>query len=372
MRQVGQPGLINLAAGVPAPELLPVAALEKAFGTATKKVGQPMWAYQTPEGHLPLRETIARRLANRGVKLAGKEVVITSGCTQALHLSIQTLAGPGDIVACESPCYYNTLEQIAASGARVLPLPTDPNTGLLFQQAETLLKRFRPKVLVVCSSLSNPTGATIPEKDRPRWVALAKQLKMIIIEDDIYAELCEGVPPPPLRAYDDGSTVVYVTSFCKTVSPGLRVGCMIPGQWFEPLVAGKCMADIHGSLVSEATLDAFLSSRAMEAHLKQFKKVCAKKRHLARKTILEHFPVGTTVSEPRGGYMLWVELPGKMNLRKLSEKALKSGVSFARGDVFGCTLPQVSGMRINCARVTEGKLAEGLEGLGKMIRSRHD
>jgi DNA-binding transcriptional MocR family regulator len=367
MRQVGQPGLINLAAGVPAPELLPVKDLEKAFAAAAKKVGQPMWAYQTPEGHLPLRETIARRLETRGVKLEGKEVFITSGCTQALHLSIQCLAGPGDIVACESPCYYNTLEQIAASGARALPLPTDPNTGLIFDQAEKVLKRFRPKVLVVCSSLSNPTGATLPEKDRPRWVALAKALKMIIIEDDIYAELCEGATPPPLRAYDDGSTVVYVSSFCKTVSPGLRVGCMIPGKWFEPMVERKCMADIHGSLVSEATLDAFLNSAAMESHLKRFKRVCAKKRHLARNAILECFPSGTTVSDPRGGYMLWVELPEKRDLQKISEATLKRRVSFAKGDVFSCSHAQVSGMRINCARVTEKELVEGLKVIGKQM-----
>jgi DNA-binding transcriptional MocR family regulator len=302
------------------------------------------------------------------MRIEGREVVITSGCTQALHLAIQTLAGPGDLVACESPCYYNTLEQIEASGARALPLPADPNNGLIFDQAEKLLKRYRPKVLVVCSSLSNPTGATIPEKDRPRWVALARRLKMIIIEDDIYAELCEGVPPPPLRAYDDGSTVVYVTSFCKTVSPGLRVGCMIPGKWFEMLTAAKCMADIHGSLVSEATLDAFLNSAAMGSHLKRFKKICAGKRLLARKVIQENFPAGTTVSEPRGGYMLWVELPGKRDLGRVSRVALEAGVSFAKGDVFACGTPRVSGMRINCARVTEVKLAEGLRELGCITR----
>jgi DNA-binding transcriptional MocR family regulator len=368
MMQVGQAGLVNLAAGVPAPELLPVEALIEAFTVATQTVGQPMWAYQTPEGHLPLRNTIAERLILRGVKISGDEIVITTGCTQALHLTIQSLVGPGDVVACESPCYYNTLEQIAAAGAQALPLPMDMATGLIFSESEKLLKQYRPKLLVVCSSLSNPMGATIPEKDRPKWVELARRLNITIIEDDIYAELCEGVTPPPLRAYDDGSTVVYITSFCKTVSPGLRVGFTIPGKWFEAMIGRKCLADIHGSLVSEATLDAFLKSPDMKKHLETFKKICADKRVLARKTILASFPLGTVVSNPRGGFMLWVELPDKIDLQKLTEQTLQAGVSFAQGDVFGCGQVERSAMRINCARVTSEELVRGLVILGELIK----
>jgi DNA-binding transcriptional MocR family regulator len=367
MRQVGDPSLINLAAGVPAPDLLPVLGLKKAFNQATRNVGRGMWAYQTPEGHLPLRRTMAERLSGRGVKVRGEEVIVTTGCTQALHLALRCLVNAGDVVACESPCYYNTLEQIADRGAQALPLPCAAEGGLIFEGAEKILRRYRPKVLVLCSTLSNPTGATMPEEDRPRWVALARQLGMTILEDDIYGELSEGKIPQPLRAYDDGSTVIYVSSYCKTVSPGLRVGCIVPGQWFEQVAAAKCMADIHGSLVSEATLDAYLNSADMERHLVKLRRICRRKRKLARETILKTFPQGTRVSDPCGGYMLWVELLERVDLGAVARKARTRGVSFASGDAFACAEPAVSAMRINCARVQEGELVAGLEKLGKLL-----
>lgn len=371
MRQVGQAGLINLAAGVPSPDLLPTAALKDSFFKATKQVGKSMWAYQTPEGHLPLRESMACRLGHRKVTVTGSDVIITTGCTQALHIALHTLVKKGDLVACESPCYYNTLEQIETAGGHALPLPTDPNTGIIFHEAKKLLIKYRPSVLVVCSTLSNPTGATIPEEDRPKWVELAKELNIVILEDDIYAELCEGPIPSPLRAYDDGSTVVYVSSYCKTVSPGLRVGCVLPGIWFEKIVARKCMADMHGSLVSEVTLDSFISSDQLEIHLKKLRKICLKKRGLAQRAIADCFPVGTIISEPRGGFILWVILPIKIDLNRLATQGLSQNVSFASGDAFSCVKPQVSAMRINCAKVSETELTLGLKKLGQLIKTFH-
>ncbi|NJK93339.1 MAG: PLP-dependent aminotransferase family protein [Blastochloris sp.] len=367
MRQVGQPGLINLAAGVPAAELLPVEGLKRAFRKATQELGRGMWVYQTPEGHGPLRETLAHRLRGRGVKLAGSDVLITTGCTQALHLAIRAVAGPGDVVACESPCYYNTLEQIAGVGARALPLPMSRERGLWLEEAEVLLKRHRPKAMVLCSTLSNPSGASIAPRDRRKWVEMARRLGVTIIEDDIYAELSDGRAPKPLRAYDDGSTVLYVTSYCKSVSPGLRVGCAVPGRWFESMVAMKCQADLHGSLLSEATLDAFLKSPDMEKHGERLKEVCRRKRAKARGVMEACFPEGTEISRSEGGFMLWVELPERRDLKAVSEKALRRGVSFARGEVFSCVAPQRSGMRINCAKVTEEELVRGLEILGECL-----
>jgi DNA-binding transcriptional MocR family regulator len=369
MQQVGQKDLINLAAGVPAPELLPVEELKKAFRLATQKAGLSMWAYQTPSGHGPLRMTMAARLGARGLKITGEDVLITTGCTQALHLALQTLVRPGDIVACESPCYYNTLEQISAAGGLALPLPSNANTGLVLKSAEALLKKYRPKVLVLCSTLSNPTGASIPEEDRPRWVQLARRLGLTIIEDDIYAELCEGIVPPPLRAFDDGSHVLYVSSFCKTVSPGLRVGCAVPGKWMQPMLERKCMADLHSSLVSEATLDAFLCSPAMGKHLVNLQKTCALKRALGTKAVRDYFPEGTLISEPRGGFILWVQLAKKINMKMLEAKALQEGVSFAKGEVFACATTRVSAMRLNCARVSEAQLVKGIKILGGLIKS---
>ena len=367
MRQVERPGLVNLAAGVPSPDLLPVADLKRAFRTATEEDGRTMWAYQRPEGHAVLRGRIAARLKRRGVKVQAADVILTNGCTQALHLAISVLAGPGAVVACESPGYYNMLEQIYSTGSRALPLPVDFNRGIHLEEAERLLRRHRPKCLVVCTTLSNPTGATMPQDRRRRLAVLCRELGIVLIEDDIYGELCDAGAPRPLRALDDGNNVIYVSSFCKSVSPGLRVGYIVPGKWYDPVVRRKCNSDLHCSVVSESILSAFLGSGAFEKHLDVLRKKCARRRETVREAVLEYFPKGTLVSEPQGGFLLWAELPFKLDSLKWSERAVAAGVSFARGDVFLTAPPRRTCLRLNCARATEGDLEPGIRKLADLI-----
>ncbi len=367
MRQVEKPGLINLAAGVPSPSLLPVEELKQAFRSATALEGREMWAYQRPEGHAGLRGQIARNLVKRGVQAGPEDVLLTTGCTQALHLAISTLAGPGDLVACESPGYYNMLEQIHATGARVLPLPVDINSGLLLDVAEPLLKKHRPKCLVICSSLSNPTGGTLPPAKRKDLVRLCRELGIVVIEDDIYGELCDGGAPNPVRAYDDGSHVIYVSSFCKSVSPGLRVGCMLPGKWFERVVRLKCNADLHSSVVTEATLCAFLQRGGLERHLSKLHAQCRRRRESVRRAVLQYFPAGTKVSDPQGGFLLWLELPHKLDSAAWSERAKSKGVSFARGEVFLTSPARRGCLRLNCARAEESDLEKGIRILAELL-----
>jgi len=369
MRQLERPGLINLAAGVPNPDLLPVTALKKAFADANRRSGKAMWAYQTPEGHAGLREQIALRLSRRKCPVKAGQIIVTTGCTQALHLALRTLVKPGEIVACESPCYYNLLEQIHDTGARALPLPTDMNRGLRLDETERLIKRHRPKCLVVCSSLSNPTGATLSVPARRALVKMCRHWGVLLVEDDIYGELCDNGAPPPLRAFDDGSVVVYVTSFCKSVSPGLRVGCLIAGPAFEKAVRLKCQADLHSSVVAEATLCEFMRAGEMDGHLRALRTTCVERRKLVREAVQEYFPTGTRVSNPQGGFLLWVELPQPVNAEKWSDAAMQRGVSFARGEVFLTGPAQRGCLRLNCAKAALRDLRKGIQLLAECLNS---
>ena len=367
MRQVEKPGLINMAAGVPSPDLLPVRELKQAFRAATAGEGRDMWAYQQPAGHAGLREQIAKRLRSRGVAGKGENIILTTGCTQALHLAISALVKPGDLVACESPGYYNMLEQIYQAGAKALPLPVDINSGILLDGAEGVLRRYRPKCLVVCSSLSNPTGATLPPAGRRSLVRLCAELGIVVIEDDIYGELCEGVVPKPVRAYGNSEQVIYVTSFCKSVSPGLRVGCIVAGKWFETVSRLKCNSDLHSSVVSEATLCAFLKSGAFDRHLAVLRKNCRGRRKLVRDAVIRYFPEGTKVSDPQGGFLVWVELPFKLDSAAWAARTRAGNVSFARGEVFLTGAAARSCLRLNCARAAESDLENAVRILAEEI-----
>jgi DNA-binding transcriptional MocR family regulator len=370
MRQVSDDGLINLAAGVPAVSLLPVKELGQAHAAAVKAGRGSCYAYQLPEGDSGLRAELADRLQSRGVNLPGgkDEVLLTTGCTQALRIALELLVKPGDVVACESPCYYNLLEQIEALGAKALPVPTDISDGITPEALEPMLKKYRPACLVVCSSLSNPSGATIPEENRPVLVELCRSYGVKIIEDDIYAELRDGGALLPLRAWDDGSQVLYVSSYCKSVAPGLRVGVFLPGPFFEAAAQQRCLETMHGSTLAESILREFLAAGAMEKHLKRLGKTCRQRRLIVREAVLECFPPGTVCSEPQGGFMLWAVLPKALDLEKISQLTLQHGVSFARGEVFLTGKPRQACMRLNCARASEEELRQGIEVIGKALK----
>jgi DNA-binding transcriptional MocR family regulator len=369
MRQADEPGLINLAAGVPGLDALPAQALSAAFTRAFEKEGAGLFAYHHPEGDHALREHLAARLRSRGAQVIGKQLITVTGCTQGLQLMLSVLVKPGDIVAVEAPGYYGLLELLSTAGVRILPLPVADENGIDPDQAEPLLAHWKPRCLIVCAALSNPSGATIPDANRIRLVEICRAHGVRLIEDDIYGELVDGGPPKTMLAWDDGSTVSYVSSFSKSVSPGLRVGVCAPGTLHEDYAARKCQQDLHSAVTSEVMLREFLESGAFDPHLAQLRQRNRGRRALALAAIEHSFPKGTIVRPPRGGYMLWVELPRLVDLAQLKKTARQSRIVFADGTVFFTQPPGKSCLRLNCARATEQELVFALETLGRILSS---
>ena len=369
MRQADEPGLINLAAGVPGLDSLPAEALREAFARAFEHEGAKMFAYHHPEGDHGLRELLAARLNARGASVKGSQLVTVTGCTQGLSVLLSLLVQPGDIVACEAPAYYGMLELLSVAQVRVLPLPVTGGEGIDPAQAEALLARWKPRCLIVCTSLSNPSGATVPEANRERLVEICRENGVRLIEDDIYGELVDGGAPRTMLAYDDGATVSYVSSFSKSVSPGLRAGVCVPGTLHEEFAARKCQQDLHSSVVSEVALREFLEKDALDPHLARLRERNRRRRELALAAIQRSFPDGTRVTPPRGGYMLWAELPRAVDLATVRDAARRERVVFAAGSVF-FTQPQASScIRLNCAKADEPELVSGLEALGAILRA---
>lgn len=370
MREAGEPGLINLAAGVPATETLPAAELAAAFARAFAHEGQAMCAYHWPEGDFALREMLAARLREqRGAAIRGEQVITVTGCQQGLQLMLAAVARPGDVVACEVPAYYALLELISTSGARILPVPVRNGEGIDPAEAEELFERWKPRMFFVCSSLANPSGATMPVTNRERLVQICRAHGVRLVEDDIYGELVDGGPLATMLAFDDGRTVSYVSSLSKTVSPGLRVGVCVPGSVHEEVAILKCRQDMHSSVVSEVALRHFLEMGALDPHLARLRARNVVRRKIACSTIERAFPAGTKVWPQVGGYMVWVELPNLVDLAALRARARAQHVVFAAGDVFFPAPPERSYLRLNCAKASEEELVRGLETLGGILRT---
>jgi 2-aminoadipate transaminase len=368
MRQAGNPNLINLAAGLPSVDCVPKAALKRAFDAAFAEEPDVALGYHTPDGDYPLREKIAERLARRGVSVTPEQMVITTGCTQALHGMIRLLAQPGDIVACEAPAYYATLEMLGDTGIRVLPIPVRNSQGVDLDLVATLFERYRPKFFVVCSTLSNPSGATMPNDARRALVEICRKSDTQILEDEIYGELSEIEGLRPIRSYDDGSTVSYVTSFSKTVAPGIRVGVCVPGGNTDRFAQLKCQQDMHSATLCEVAFRKYLEGADLDSHLKYLKALNRQRRQIGRELVEQYFPEGTIIWIPDGGFLLWVEVPPSIDIEAAYQAALSKNVAFSRGKSFFTTPDaKVSAMRINCSRPTTNELVQGLETLGNIL-----
>jgi 2-aminoadipate transaminase len=367
MRQVGDPGLINLAAGLPSVHCVPKADLREAFAATLEENADEALGYHVPDGDVRLRQLLVDRFHRRGINTSVDQMVITTGCSQALHGMIRLLARPGDVVACEAPAYYATLEIIGDLGLKVMPIPVKDRDGIDFELAHTLFRRFRPKLFVICSTLSNPSGATIPNDIRKALVELCRETGTRILEDEIYGELSEIADLKPIRAFDDGSIVSYVTSFSKTVAPGLRIGVCLPGVDANPFALLKCQQDMHSATLCEVAFRRYFETGRLDSHLDFLRRLNRERRELGLRVIEECFPASAKVWKPVGGFLLWVELPPGIEMEGVYRNALKEKVAFCPGSAFYTSEEQAIGaMRLNCSRPSEDQLVKGLMVLGKL------
>jgi len=370
MRQTEDPHVINLAAGIPSADFLPLDALRTALEGELASRAREMFSYHRPEGASLLREAIRDYLGVRGVGVQPHQILVTTGCSGALATMMNTVLKRGDTVVCEAPAYYGQLELLRAIGVKFRTVNTavgqEPDPA---KWEKALKAKPKPKLLVVTSTLSNPSGATLKEEWRPRMVEMCKKMGVPILEDDIYGDLLGRARPKPMHAYDDGSTVLYVTSFSKTVAPGLRIGFALPGKWMDAAADRQCRQTIHGGVPPEFITASFLRSGRMEGHLEMLRSVYAKRRELAGGILSRELPDEIRADDPSGGYMLWVRGGRPSVMEAVSKQCLAKGVAVVGGGIFFANPPKEACFRLNCARATPEDLARGVGIFCEVLKS---
>jgi DNA-binding transcriptional MocR family regulator len=370
MRQTEDPHVINLAAGIPSADFLPLDALRTALEGELASRAREMFSYHRPEGASLLREAIRDYLGVRAVNVQSDQILVTTGCSGALATMMNTVLKRGDTVVCEAPAYYGQLELLRAIGVKFRTVSTavgqEPDPA---KWEKALKAKPKPKLLVVTSTLSNPSGATLKEEWRPRMVEMCRKMGVPILEDDIYGDLLGRGRPKPLRAYDDGSTVLYVTSFSKTVAPGLRIGFTLPGKWMDAAADRQCRQTIHGGVPPEFITASFLRSGRMAGHLEMLRSVYAKRRELAGGILSRELPEGIRADDPSGGYMLWVRGGRPSLMDEVAKQCLAKGVAVVGGGIFFANPPKEACFRLNCARATPEDLARGVGIFCEVLKS---
>lgn len=323
----------------------------------------------SPYGYGPLREWLLEQGRAEGTVREGDDLIVTSGCQQALDLLERTLVRPGDTVAVEDPVYPGLRDVFARGGARVAGVPVGPG-GIDAEALARLLERGELAALAVTPSFQNPTGATLALETRQHLLRLARQAGVAVIENDIYGGLrYEGKDLPSLKRLDDSRLVIQVRSVSKLALPGLRVGWVTgPREVVRRLADWKQTADLHSDHLSQAVLLRLLESGRLEAHRRRLVAAGRERLRAVLQGCAKHLPEGTRFTRPQGGSNVWVRLPEGMDAERLLARAEAAGASYLPGRLFAVQRVEAHALRLNIAGLEPASIEEGLQILGRIFR----
>ena len=366
-----QPEIISFAGGLPAPELFPVAAIAQAHAEVFAEEGPQALQYSTTEGVRPLREWVARRVAERGTRITADNVVMTTGSQQAIDIVAKVFLDPGDEVIVENPCYLAALQSFSGFEARFIPVESDDH-GMRTDQVEAALRRSRPKLIYVVSEFSNPKGTSLSAERREHLVSLARQFGVPVFEDDPYSELrYMGECLRPLAAYDEDGWVISASTFSKTLSPGIRIGWVAAAEKvIQELIIAKQAADLHTSTIEQRATARLLQTFDYDGHIATLRRVYGERCMAMRNAIEAHFPSETKWTRPEGGLFLWVELPERVHAREVFAEALEQKVAFVTGDAFFAGERRHNFMRLNFSNQQPEMIEEGIKRIAGVLKRR--
>ncbi|MBL9015041.1 MAG: PLP-dependent aminotransferase family protein [Myxococcales bacterium] len=371
LQAMRDPELLPFGCATIDPTYLPIAALNRIVTQVTREMTTVGARYEGAPGLLTLRRQIARRSVDAGVALSEADLCTTIGATEGLSLALRAVAKPGDVIAVESPAYFGVLQAIEGLGMRALEIPASPRTGFDVSALEEIVRTQPVRAVVVTPTVSNPTGSIMPDDEKERLVKVTRKLDLPVIEDDVYGELVfDGSRPRPLRAFagpSDDSHVLLVSSVSKTLAPGYRVGWIAGGRWHDQIVRIKYSQSLACPTLPGMAVAEFLASGGYDRHLRRLRAAVAGNVERYREAIATQFPDGTRVSAPRGGFVLWVELPPGVDALALHEQALRRRIVVAPGPLFSARQRFANFIRISAGSPWSDRVADGIRTLARLI-----
>jgi 2-aminoadipate transaminase len=360
---------INFASARPGEDLMPVEEFRACARDVLRGDIERILRLGSPYGYAPLREWLIEQGRAEGTVREDDDLIITSGCQQALDLLERTLAGAGGFVALEDPVYPGLRDVFTRAGARVAGVPV-AGEGIDLDALARLLERETPAAVAVTPNFQNPTGATMGLEARRHLLRLARGAGVAVIENDIYGGLrYEGRDLPSLKQLDESRLVIQVRSVSKLALPGLRVGWVTgPREVVRRLAEWKQTADLHSDHLSQAVLLRLFESGRMESHRRRLLDAGRARLRAALDGCAKHLPPGSRFTRPEGGANVWVRLPEGLDAERLLAKAEAAGVSYLPGRLFAVQRADAGALRLSFAGLEPALIEEGLQILGRIFR----
>ncbi|MEX5585840.1 GntR family transcriptional regulator MpaR [Pseudomonas urmiensis] len=367
---IKDPHTIPFGSAFPSPTLFPLQRLARSLASASRAMDPRMVVTDLSPGNPQLRRQIALRYMVGGLMLPMEELLITNGALEALNLCLQAVTEPGDLVAIEAPAFYACLQVLERLKLKAVEIPVHPREGMDLGVLAQTLDKHPVKAVWCMTNFQNPVGASMPDAKKQELVELLRRHQVPLIEDDVYAELyCAQQAPKPAKAYDTEGLVMHCGSFAKSLAPGYRIGWVAAGRFAQKIERLKLMTSLCASMPAQAAIADYLQHGGYDRHLRKLRYALEGQQASMLAAIARHFPAQTRVSQPSGGYFLWLELPEQMDALKLFHLALAQGISIAPGPIFSPTGRFANCIRLNYGSPWTDSSEQAMETLGRIVRS---
>ena len=363
---IAQPGMISFAGGNPSLDALPDRQVSELAAYVLEKDGKAILQYGATEGYRPFLESLKDYVEKQlGTEIPA--VLPVTGSTQAMDLLCKAMIDPGDTVLVENPSFLGNLQCLKLYQANLVSVESDEQ-GLLPDDLEKKINQYHPKMLYTIPTFQNPTGKSLPEERRKAVAELANRYGMLVAEDDPYRDLrYEGQACHSIKYFDRNGWVMFLGSFSKIISPGLRVGYIAgDATVIRKCTVGKQSTDVHTSNLNQAIVDQYLRRNLLPEHIRN---ICSGYGAKMKQMLgcLESFPSGVRFTHPQGGLFIWAELPEKIDAVKMLSSAVERKVAYVPGTYFCVDGGHLNTIRLNFSNSTPEQIENGMNTLKEIV-----
>lgn len=359
--------VVPLGSAFPSPLLFPMARLAKTMAACVQAMDPWRSVEDIGPGDAELRRQIALRYMIDGLQVSPDEIVITNGALEGLNLCLQAVTQHGDTVLIGSPTFYAALQAIERNGLKAVEVPSHPRDGIDLNALARALELHKPAACWLMTNFQNPLGSLMPDDKKKDMVALLTRYDVPLIEDDVYGELYfSDKRPKPAKAFDTGGLVMHCSSFSKCLAPGYRVGWAAPGRYAKKVERLKLATTLATSVPAQITLASYLNKGGYDKHLRSLRHTLLLQQIKFVEAVERHFPQGTHLTTPNGGYFLWVKLPDGINSLELHRAALNLGISIAPGPIFSAQKGFTDYVRLNYGHLWNDEIEGAIAALGEI------
>lgn len=364
---VGRKDVLPFAVACPDDSLLPGKELAGIMASVLREDPSRAMGYEPVCGNQELRKQIAFRSIDTGATVMPEDIIVTSGAMEAISIAVRCLTRPGDLVLIQSPTFYCFLQLLDTLGLRVIEVPSRAEGGISPADVANAVSQYDVKACILNLNFSNPDGSVVPDEVKEEIVKLLAKRSIPLIEDDVSGDIFFGSGRPQVcRKFDRKGLVLLCSSYSKTISPGYRVGWLIPGAFYEKALDFKVTTSLCTATPSQVAIAEFLRTGKYERHVKRLRTAIQKQMEAMQRCIGCHFPAGTKVTRPTGGSVLWIELPWVIDSREYFFRARAQGIGVVPGLIFSTLDKYNNFVRLTCSGVWTKEIQEGIERLGAL------